>query len=241
MDIIKIYADESSQNAHRHLAMGACVAGRADAERIFQAFTAGRSRHGLLGGELKWAKVSKAKLGCYIAMCDILFDLIERDVVHFHALTLDTSTIDHKTHSEGNAEIGFNKLIYQLLLHKFGRRYGAASNIQVHLDNRTHNENPNAMTDMLNAALARDWNILSKPFQSVQFANSKDHDLLQFADILIGAIAYRRNRFDLKPEAAPHKIALMKHIAGRIRRIEAKGRLSPRPKKFTVWDFRYSK
>ena len=49
---------------------------------------------------------------------DVFFDASAKDDLHFYALYVDTHTFNHHKYNGGEAEIGFNKLIYQLLLHK---------------------------------------------------------------------------------------------------------------------------
>jgi hypothetical protein len=70
-----------------------------------------RKRYSMFG-EVKWTKVSRAKLVVYKALADTLFNLIGEDKIHFHCLIADTSEFDHRRYNQGSGEIGFHKLIY---------------------------------------------------------------------------------------------------------------------------------
>lgn len=185
--------------------------------------------------------MSSAKLHGYQSMVNTLIDLIAKDIICFHVLVADTRTMDHKAYNQGDREAGFNKLIYQLLLHKCGRRHGRLYRFEAHLDRRYTNQDPETMRQMLNAHLARDYEISHRPFRSIVFRDSKDCDLIQLCDLLIGAIAYRKNRHYLEPGANVAKCELAAHIIRRLHGLEAPVRpTKPAAKKFTYWEFRYS-
>lgn len=63
---------------------------------------------------------------------------------------------------------------------------------------------------MLAGGDKRDW-----PFRRCQFRNSADVLILQLTDIITGALAYRLNGHDGKPNASPAKTALSQHVLDR--------------------------
>ena len=98
------------------------------------------------------------------------------------------------------------------------------------------------MRQMLNSALARDYQILNRPFRSIAFRSSKDSDILQMCDVLIGAIAYRKNRHYLKAGANKAKCQLAEHIMRRLVALEAPIRPTREDaRRFTYWEFRYKR
>ena len=161
--------------------------------------------------------------------------------LHFHFLSVDTSTFNHRLHNGGNSELGFDKLIYQLLLHKFGAKYGKDNKIQVYLDERTTKNNPNLMTDILNAGLSKKLKITSNPYTRITFQNSKTSEILQVNDLLIGAIGFRKNKRHLSNDSAAHKKEFSEMIVRKAIMIEHPVKMnSPNASIFTSWDFKFS-
>jgi len=151
---------------------------------------------------------------------------------------VDASTVEHGKHSGGDQELGFNKLIYQLLLHRIGRHYGERYSIEVYLDERTHRRDPDEMTLMLNADTQKRWGY-EKPFQFVRFMPSHESQLLQACDLLIGAIGYRKNLRHKRENASPPKCDLAMHIGRSAVKVERASLGSQQARRFSLWNFRY--
>ncbi len=239
--MVYIYADESCKDALQYLILGGICLELKHLDSALQKLTEVRDKHKTYG-EVKWAKVSKTKFPFYLDFVDVFFELAKEDTLHFHSLIADTTTFNHRAHNHGDAEIGFNKLIFQLLLHKFGRRYGHKYRLYVHLDERVTKHSPDEMRPMLNASLRKYWEIPSNPFKRVTFQDSKSTDILQLNDLLIGAMGFVKNKHHLAENAAPHKINLAKHINDKIGTLQ--GKIQPDSSnawRFTVWNFSYKK
>lgn len=204
----EIYLDESSQNKHRFLVLGAVIFGVPDSPRILDLLAKARLPE-LPHGEAKWTKVSKSKLPAYKRLVDVLFD--NSNEIHFHSLFVDTTLVDHGRFNQGSKEIGFNKEVYQLA-NKFARLY---PNAYFHLypDYRDTKSTTEELRLILNRGRIkvgdkRDW-----PFRRCQFRDSKVTPALQLADILIGSIAFVLNGHHTAPDASPSKIELANYIA----------------------------
>lgn len=237
--MISVYADESCKDNHRYLILGGICAELANMDEITRKLKAVRTKHNTYG-EVKWGKVSNGKYQFYVDYINVFFDLCAVDILHFHFLSVDTSTFNHKVHNGGNSELGFDKLIYQLLLRKFGARYGKNHKIQVYLDERTTNSNPNSMTEILNAGLNKKLKIDSSPFTRVTFQDSKTSELLQVNDLLIGAIGFRNNKRHLNQESAAHKTRFSELILRKAIQLEYPIKMgSPNAVKFTSWNFKF--
>lgn len=240
MEMLDVYGDESCTSGNRFLCLGALAIERAKVPLMLESLKAIRTKHNTFG-EVKWSKVSKAKLVFYRDYVDAFFAASKQDDIHFRALYVDTWTFDHHRFNSGNAEIGFNKLIYQLLLHKFGRVYGRTHGIEVFLDDRTTKHDPEDLRPMLNRHLAK-YEIKSEPFRRIRFRNSKDCDLIQLNDVLLGVVGFKRNLHDKKHDCSAHKKTLADYIVRRALENEAPHRLnSAQAKRFAVWPFQYSK
>ncbi|TDP74084.1 DUF3800 domain-containing protein [Roseateles toxinivorans] len=240
MEMLDVYGDESCTNGHRYLCLGALAIRRALVPLALEQLAAVRQRHNT-HGEVKWSKVSGAKLAFYRDYVDVFFEASRQDDMHFRALYVDTHTFDHHRFNGGQAEIGFNKLIYQLLLHKFGRKYGERHGIEVFLDDRTTKHNPEELRPMLNNHLCQ-FDITSMPFKRIRFKNSKNCDLIQLNDVLLGVIGFKKNLHENKPDCSVHKKALAEHIVRRALENERPHRLnSAQATRFAVWPFQYKK
>lgn len=238
MPILNVYADESCTGGLKYLVLGGIAVEEAFVPDVLARLRAVRDKHNT-HGEVKWQKVSKTKLEFYKAYVDVFFDASLNDDVHFYALYVDTATFNHSKYNGGESDLGFNKLIYQLLLHKFGRKYGLNYTLNVYLDERSTRHDPENLRPMLNHELAR-WDIKGDPFRQLRFKNSKECDLIQLNDLLVGTVGFKRNLHDKKPDCAPHKIELAEHIVRRALENEKPHRLnSTLAKRFAVWAFKY--
>jgi hypothetical protein len=228
-DLLEVYVDESSQNKHRFLVLGAVVFELIDAQRIIDLIAKARLPE-LPNGEAKWTKVSKAKLAAYKRLVDVLFDNLQD--VHFHSLFVDTTLLDHKKFNEGDSEIGFNKEIYQLA-NKVAKLY-PSKYFHLYPDYRDTKNSPEELRLILNRGCAkrgdkRDW-----PVRRCQFRNSKITLPLQLTDVLIGAIAFQLNGHNKAPNANPAKIELANCIMKRAGITDiTKG--TARAARFSVW------
>lgn len=237
--LMHVYADESCKDDHRYLALGGTCLEDSFAVTALARLKAVREAHNT-HGEVKWSKVSRAKLSFYKQFVDVFFDCSKHDEMHFHSLYVDTRTINNAQFNYGDRDLGFNKLIYQLLLHKFGRKYAEHHHMHVYLDDRSTKHQPADLAPMLNRDLAR-HGLPSNGFRRVRFQDSKSTDLLQLNDLLVGTVGFKMNRHDKRPECAPHKIELAQHILERAWANDRPHRLHHRQaRRFTVWPFRYN-
>lgn len=233
------YADESCKDTHRYLVLGGLAVEAVQYDQVSQRLLAVREAYTTFG-EVKWSKVSKSKLAFYKAYVDVFFECARTDMLHFHSLVVDTHTFNHSKWNFGDAEIGFNKLIYQLLLHRFGRRYGDFP-LHVYLDERSSKDSPDAIRPMLNSALAKDWHNLQKPFRRIHFKQSHTCQLIQLNDLLIGALGFRKNGRQHLADSSPNKVELAEYIARSVRSIQACRPNAKQAQRFTIWEFAYRK
>ena len=193
--------------------------------------------------ELKWAKVSDGKANEYRKFVDYFFALNDTDKVHFHAMILDTTMIDHRTYSQGDRELGFYKFYYQFLLHSFGKRYcpkESAGNFLVRLDARNSSYSLNTLKNTLNGGMKKKFNVTTAPFHSIEPRDSKQTELIQIADILLGAVGYQKNGYPLVAGSKKSKIELAAYIAKKAGLANLADNSPYRGTRFTIWNFRLS-
>ena len=78
--------------------------------------------------------------------------------------------------------------------------------------------------------------------KTIEFVNSKSYELIQFSDILMGAISYHYNKKHLLPEASQNKCALAQYIATKINKSDLVFKTSKTGyKNFNLWLFKPNK
>lgn len=163
-----------------------------------------KARHDLPHGfEMKWTKVSPAKLDFYRDMLDFFFD---DDDLHFRALIVpDKTKLDHaafeQTHNDWYYKMYFDMLKVILSPNARYRIYldikDTRSASKVH---KLHTVLCNNMYDFSRDII--EW---------VQSVRSHEVELVQLADLLIGAVAYANRGLT----TSPAKLALIEQMRKR--------------------------
>jgi len=188
---------------------------------------------------MKWSKVSNAYLAKYKDMVDLFFTLNNQDEIHFHSLIADNHRLNHSKFNQGDHELGLNKLLYQLLIHKFGKKYRDGP-LHIFLDSRNSNRPLEELRNVLNNGMGI-LQIPTRPFKAIEFVDSKENLYIQLNDILIGAIGWHKNDQDKKDDASKAKTELANYIAEKSG-VSRLGITSPFLKtRFTMWNIELQK
>jgi len=141
-----------------------------------------RDRH-RVGGEFKWQKVSPSRQGFYEELVAWFHD--QGDRLRFRCIAVDQSQVNLHLYHEDDQELGFYKFYYQLL-HHWVLDF---NDYAVFVDFKS-----NRRRDRLHV-LRRclDLSNLSTQVERVQAVRSEESVLIQLADVLTGAAAYRLN------------------------------------------------
>ena len=237
-----VFVDESSQNDHHYMVLGALVVPKAGVEEAERLMEATLQAHRMAGSEFKWTKVSRGKADAYQALANLHFDILCPNGVEFHALVIDCHGLDHRCYNQGDADLGYNKFLFQLLLHKVARRFGAEERMVVDLDSRNTTRDPMELQRILNSAMGRELrDHLRPPFTRIAHRDSRTSRLLQLSDLLSGAVAWHKNDQDTRPEASPAKVGLANHIAVRSGRRRLGGDTWKSETRMSVWNFALGK
>ncbi len=234
-----IYCDESRQSQDRFMVLGGLVI-RADSEEVFNDTMEKYREVTNMRAELKWSKVSIQKLSEYKTFIDYFFALNNADRIHFHCMIVDNHQVNHRKFNQNNPELGFYKFYYQLLLHAFGRRYCKTDHearFIVHLDERTTKYKLETLKVILNRGIMKKYGIGWNPFRSIEPGDSKQSNLLQVDDLLIGAVGYQKNSYNLIAGAKQAKIDLAEHIATTAGLPDLRADTLANNKRFTIWNF----
>lgn len=238
-----IYCDESRQSKDRFMVIGGVILPSTNVDEFNQTMQQFRIEQKMFA-ELKWTKVTDQKLPQYKRFVEYFFALNNTDKLHFHCIILDNHKIDHRKFSKGDKELGFYKFYYQLLLHCFGRNYcrqGEDDRFIVHLDYRTTTYSLNVLKIVLNRGMKKKFGIHSSPFVSIEPRRAKKTELLQITDILIGAIGFQKNGYDLLAGSRNSKKSLSRFIAQEAGLKDLKENTPWGERRFTIWNFRLQK
>jgi len=180
-----------------------------------------RNRHHV-GPEFKWRKVSRSRLQFYRECVDWFFAAGEN--LRFRAIVVDRTKIDLIKFHEGDAELGFYKFYYQLLLH-WTRDCNFYRVFCDYKSNRLPTRLKTLEACLNHANLASDL--------VVQAVRSEESVLLQVCDVLIGVTQARFNRTPKDGSAKAELVAdVERHLGHPIRQTQLS------EQKFNVFEIR---
>jgi hypothetical protein len=260
MQTYHIYSDESRHKNERFLLLSGIWIEETKIEIAEKEIADLREKHGYINsldehisflGELKWTKVSERYHLVYKELVDILFNWIDKDIVRFNCMLVDTQSPNVMTYGNIVKE-GYFKLLYQLYYHnsKIPGVYkiypdSITNPVQARIDlDRLH--------ECLEKSLRKRFLPLLNPQSVVKPINfvknilpvdSKKTSLIQVVDVVMGAIGYLQNELFRLQGAKKAKVELMKYILEKIvlsGAIQLKGKkyYVARSKKFNIWLFR---
>jgi hypothetical protein len=234
---LHIYCDESHQTADRYMVIGGVILTSEMETQFAQAMAMYRADN-KMNAEIKWTKVSNQKQREYQALVDLFFSLNRS--IHFKAIVIDTREIDHKRFNKNDAELGFYKLMYQFLLNSFGRYLQTNDQCIITLDERTTSYYKlSTLCAVLNNGLHKKYPNLNQPIRNIQATDSKKSDLIQVADVLMGAIGYQMNDAHICTNAKKSKVVLAEYVAHKAGLINLKRETPFASKNFSIWHFHF--
>jgi hypothetical protein len=198
--IINIYCDESCHLPSDHMAsmvLGALCCFKSKVEDHKAQINEIKEKHGIPKHfEMKWSKISPAQLNFYLDIIDWFFD---SPTLWFRGWIIpDKSILDHNSFSQTHDD-WYYKMYFYLLRNLIDKKYGFHIYLDIK-DTRSRMKLVKLQEVLQNANYDFDRNIVKK----MQHVHSHQVDLLQVADILIGALSYKAR--GLKQSQAKLKI-----------------------------------
>ena len=205
--VFNVYCDESchlENDRQKAMVLGAVWCPLEKTREIAVRIREMKARHGLPPElEIKWVKVSPAKVQFYLDIIDYFFD---DDDLHFRALIVpDKSQLRHKdfkqTHDEWYYKMYFDML--KVILYPDAR-------YRIYLDYK--DTQGATKVEKLHEVLCNNMYDFSRQIiEGLQIVRSNEVEILQMTDLLVGAVSYA-NR-DLTTSAA--KFALVQRVRER--------------------------
>lgn len=159
----------------------------------------------VFNGEMKWGRVTAAYADKYIVFANAVFDIIERGDMKMRIMFTQNRWIPFLEDYQVDNE--YFLLYHQFIKHAFGLRFctqgaGPAS-AAILLDDVPHNAQKLHEFKAYLSSLS-DFPIwkragFSIAFEDIAEANSKEHNLLQGLDVVLGAMQSRLNEKHTKP------------------------------------------
>jgi hypothetical protein len=186
--------------------------------------------------EMKWADYKGGERSiAYKAVIDLAFETINQKKAQFHVMPVPFSTFSHRRNErrDGLRETSVSLMYYQFVLHRICQFYGPKWGIHIYPDAGRDSAMLPQFRNQLCAAGRKKYETQPNCIRSIQPQCSERHNVLQMVDILIGAIAAKREN---RPSAA-HKKELANYV------LEKSGHRdwainTPKDARFlTVWNF----
>lgn len=230
-----IYTDESVKDGEFFSNFyGGAMVRSSDLAEVIEAIAHIKAEQNL-HGEIKWTKVTGNYLDKYIAVMDVFFDLIADDVVKARVMFTNNTFIPLGLSAE-QRQTEYHRLYYQFIKHGFGLahshvEHGGPKLVRLNMDQMPTSHEETARFKAYLEALSQNPEMrrAGVRFDRRQIAevDSKDHDILQCLDVVLGAMTFRLNNLHLvKPEGQHRrgkrtiaKEKLYKYISSRVRSI----------------------
>ena len=185
-ELTSIYCDESChlENDHQKVMLLGCVyADQQRVRRLASQLIALKQQFGC-EGELKWTRVSESREGFYDALVQWFFskpDLLFRCIV-----VPDKTVLDHEKYNNGSHDTFYYKMYFSLL----SKILDPSRQHDIYIDIK--DTRSNLKVKKLHEILCRDkYDFTGQMVRRIQHVRSHEVELLQLADFLLGAVAYK--------------------------------------------------
>ena len=204
-----IYCDESCHLEHddsKVMVLGAVWCPKTEKEEAFTRLREIKAKHKLSNSfEVKWNKVSPGKLDFYTDVIDYFFD---NHSLHFRALVVsDKSMLNHDVFKQTHDHF-YYKMYFDLLKTILDPRCA----YDIYLDIK--DTKGQQKVDELQQVLCNNaYDFEKKIVRKIQQVRSHEVELVQLADLFIGAISYLHRGLQ-SSKAKQELINLLKHRSG---------------------------
>ena len=184
-----IYCDESCHLEHDNqpvMLLGCIWCPLSEVSRLASELRDIKARHRATG-ELKWTKVSPARNAFYQ---ELVSWFLSEAPLHFRALVVQNkSTLNHAYFNQGSHDEFYYKMYFSLL----NKILSPDKQYNIYLDIKDTRSRQKVRK--LSEVLRNDkFDFTSRMIHHIQNIHSKESDLMQLADFLLGAVSYRHRR-----------------------------------------------
>lgn len=211
-----IFADESNLNSHFML-IGGVWADTITYKAVIEKCNQFKQSIGwTIDAKFNWKNVSKLTLSNYKKFIDIFFEFN----LNFNVIVIDQKKVCLKKNCDNDPELGFYKFYYLLLWHNTNKN----DEYYIYLDRKNNKKETRLkdlkeflikprLKDIIFALLDDNEPDNARNIKSIDSVNSKYYNLIQFSDILLGAIGFHYNQRHIVKDASQVKCELAQYIA----------------------------
>lgn len=204
--LYNIYCDESCHlpnDGQPVMVLGAVWCPQDQARRLGAELRALKARHDARG-ELKWSKTSQARLPFYLELVDWF---LGESPLHFRGLVVqDKQALDHAAFNQGDHDLFYYKMQFSLL----SKILSPDSHYAIYLDIKD-TRSRNKLKKLREVLCNNVYDFTSEMIGHIQNVHSHEAELMQVADYLTGALAYRHRQL----QSNPGKVAVIERIEER--------------------------
>jgi len=154
--------------------------------------------------EIKWVKVSPNKLAFYLDIVDYFFDT---DDLHFRAVVIEKSSLNHEKYKQTHDQF-YYKMYFELLSKILDPRNTYSIYLDIK-DTRGREKTKKLKEVLCNSMYDFDGKII----KLIQQVRSREIQVIQLADLLIGAMQFLNNS-DAKSSAKKAVVERMRQRSG---------------------------
>lgn len=206
--IYNIYCDESNHLENspvKTMALGGIYCPYEKVPGVLQRIKELKIRNGLPASlEIKWTKVSPAKVNFYQDLIDYFFD---DDDLHFRAVVIDKNILDHKKFNHSHND-WYYKMYFTLLsvILNPENEY----NVYIDIKDTRGQAKISELHEVLSNSL---YDFKQSIVKNIQQVRSDEVGILQLVDLLIGAVQFS-HRDDIQSQAKQQLVDRIKSKSG---------------------------
>lgn len=184
-----IYCDESCHLEHdneKYMVLGGIICEKSIRNKIKRDIIEIKKKNDIKeNAEIKWNKVSPAKIKYYKDLVDYFFENVD---LRFRALIIDKTQLRHSEFNQTHDD-WYYKMYYQLLLNLLEPKQ--ENYIYLDIKDTKSAKKVEGLKRYLSFKLM-DYEF--EGIKNIQSINSQESTIMQLADLLIGAIGYRNRK-----------------------------------------------
>lgn len=207
--MFNIYCDESchlENDGIDLMVLGGMSCPNASKNKIFEDIRNIKVRHGLSSWfEIKWTKVSNSKVGFYKELIDYFFECKE---LFFRAVVAtNKDKLNHNKYNNGEYDTWYYKMFFIMLTPMID----PSGAYRIFIDIKDTRGGPKVRK--LREVLCNNiYDFKGEVIKGVSQIDSKESEILQLADLLIGALSYYNREMHLREESNEGKNKIINHI-----------------------------
>lgn len=210
---LTFFGDSSSRDRTYMVAGGFAVRGSRIAE-INERIDAIRSDANMTS-EFHWSEYRGGdRKGAYEALARYAFELVSKRHAALHMIIAKFKGYPHKRKEGENKDTSVNRMYYQLCLHRVARFYGSSCAIRVRLDSGDDCKDVCSLRGAICADAYKTYKTRSNCIREIEPVCSSKANIVQMADVVLGAVASRRNNVTYSKPAKGDLATYVQELSG---------------------------